>query len=147
MLPAAGSPAPNFELLDADSKPVSLKDFQGKWAVLYFYPKDLTPGCTIEAVDFTCFETDFRKANAVVLGVSKDSCESHQKFRAKKTLTIRLLSDPDTKMQKSYGVWGEKQFLGKKYMGTFRTTFLIDPKGKIAHIWEKSSRSGMQKMF
>lgn len=122
---------------DADGKNVCLKDYRGRWVVLYFYPKDLTPGCTLEALDFSTLKKDFEKKNAVILGVSKDSCESHQKFIDKKKLTIRLLSDPDSMIQKKFGVWRLKKFMCKEFTGTIRTTFLINPTGKIKKIWEK----------
>ncbi len=129
--------APDFTLSDAFDKPISLSNYKGKWVVLYFYPKDNTPGCTIEAIDFSKLKSNFEKNNAVVLGVSKDSCESHQKFIDKKGLTITLLSDPDSKVQKKYKVWQLKKMMGREYMGTVRTTFLIDPKGKIVEQWDK----------
>ncbi len=128
--------APDFTLLDSNNQPTSLKDFKSKWVVLYFYPKDNTPGCTVEAVDFTRLAKDFSKLNCVVLGVSKDSCSSHSNFSKLFNLGVILLSDPDGKMQIDYGVWGKKQFAGKEYMGTNRTTYLIDPTGKIVFIWE-----------
>jgi peroxiredoxin Q/BCP len=128
--------APNFSLPDSNGKNISLSSLLGKWVVLYFYPKDNTPGCTIEAVDFTHLAKDFSKLNCVVLGVSKDSCSSHSNFSKLFNLGVILLSDPDGKMQTDYGVWGKKQFAGKEYMGTTRTTYLIDPNGKIVFIWE-----------
>ena len=97
---------------------------------------------TIEAIDFSKYKAQFKKANAVILGVSKDDCKSHQKFIDAQKLTITLLSDPETAVQKLYGVWGKKKFMGREYMGTLRTTFLIDPKGKIAKIWENVSVKG-----
>ncbi|MFH1836184.1 MAG: thioredoxin-dependent thiol peroxidase [Methanobacteriota archaeon] len=130
-----GVKALDFCLKDAEGKNVCLKDYRGRWVVLYFYPKDLTPGCTLEALDFSVLKKDFEKKNAVILGVSKDSCESHQKFIDKKKLTIRLLSDPDSEVQKSYGVWRLKKFMGKEFTGTVRTTVLIDPTGKIMKVW------------
>ena len=140
-----GDKAPEFTLKDANEKEVSLKDFRGKWIVLYFYPKDNTPGCTIEAIDFTALKKEFEKKNAVILGVSKDNCKSHQKFIDGKKLTIMLLSDEDTKVNQKYGVWRLKKFMGREYMGTHRSTFLIDPKGKIAKIWEGVSPDGHAK--
>jgi peroxiredoxin Q/BCP len=138
----AGETAPDFALQDQDGKEVHLKDFKGKFVVLYFYPKDDTPGCTIEAIDFSTFKDQFKKANAVILGISKDDCKSHQKFIDKQKLTITLLSDPETAVQKLYGVWGKKKFMGREYMGTLRTTLLIDPKGKIKQVWESVSVKG-----
>lgn len=131
-----GKDALDFRLRDASKVLRSLTDFSGKWVILYFYPKDLTPGCTLEAIDFSGLRDDFSKLGAVVLGVSKDSCESHQRFIDKKALTITLLSDPDSKVQKDYGVWRMKKVLGKEFMGTVRTTILIDPEGVIRNIWD-----------
>ncbi len=130
-----GANAPEFILRDAYKNERKLSEFKGKWVVLYFYPKDNTPGCTIEALDFSALKLDFQENNAVVLGVSKDSCESHQKFIDDKGLAITLLSDLDASIQKKYGVWKPKKFMGKEFLGTVRTTYLIDPKGKIASIW------------
>jgi len=132
-----GDKAPAFCLPDAEGKKHCLKDYKGKYVVLYFYPKDNTPGCTLEAVDFSRFRKEFEGANAVILGVSKDSCESHQKFVDKHKLTITLLSDPDHKMQEMYGVWRPKKFMGREFLGTVRTTMLIDPHGVIIKIWDK----------
>ncbi len=140
-----GNSAPDFVLKDASGKEVSLKDFKGKWIVLYFYPKDNTPGCTIEALDFTALKKNFEKKNAVILGISKDNCKAHQKFIDGKKLTIMLLSDEDTKVNQKYGVWMLKKFMGREYMGTHRSTFLIDPKGKIAKIWYGVSPDGHAK--
>ena len=137
-----GDKAPEFTLKDTHGKDVSLKDFKGKNVVLYFYPKDNSPGCTIEAIDFSKLKSEFEKANAVILGVSKDSCESHQKFVDKQGLTITLLSDPDHKVQDSYDVWKPLKFMGREYLGTQRSTFLIDKTGKIARSWEKVSAKG-----
>jgi peroxiredoxin Q/BCP len=131
-----GQPAPDFTLPDQREEKVSLKDFRGKWVVLYFYPKDNTPGCTIEAKDFTKLKSQFDRLNAVILGVSRDSCQSHQKFVAGKKLAITLLSDTELSIQKRYGVWRPKKFMGKEFLGTIRSTFLIDPQGKIAKIWD-----------
>ena len=130
-----GASAPDFTLQDPSENSVSLKDFKGKWMVLYFYPKDNTPGCTVEAIDFTQELPDFKKLDAEILGVSPDSCKSHQKFIKGQKLKITLLSDPDHKMLEKYGVWQLKKFMGREYMGVVRSTFLIDPKGKIAHLW------------
>ncbi len=131
-----GQTAPDFCLLNQSEEKVCLKNFRGKWVVLYFYPKDNTPGCTIEALDFTKLKPEFESLNAVVLGVSKDSCQSHQKFISGKKLTIILLSDLETEVQKKYGVWRPKKFMGKEFLGTIRSTFLIDPEGKIARVWD-----------
>ena len=131
-----GQPAPDFSLPDQSQVKVSLKDFRGKWIVLYFYPRDNTPGCTIEAKDFTKLKPQFEKLNAVILGISRDSCQSHQKFVSGKRLTITLLSDTDSSIQKRYGCWRPKKFMGKEFLGTIRSTFLIDPQGMIARIWD-----------
>lgn len=140
--PKKGTTAPSFTLKDANEKKISLKDFSGKWVVLYFYPKDNTLGCTLEAMDFSTMLDDFRNLNAVVIGISKDSCDSHKKFIEKKDLTIRLLSDPDNKVQEDYGVWRPKKFMGREFLGTVRTTFLIDPNGKIAKTWNNVRAKG-----
>jgi thioredoxin-dependent peroxiredoxin len=132
-----GIEAPGFCIKDAYENEVCLKDYTGKWVVLYFYPKDRTPGCTMEALDFSQLKADFEKEDAVILGVSSDSCQSHQDFIDKEKLTIRLLSDPDAKVQKNYGVWKPIKVLGKEFLGTARTTFIIGPDGKIAKTWQK----------
>jgi peroxiredoxin Q/BCP len=134
--------APEFCLLDKDNKSVCLKDFNGKYVILYFYPKDNTPGCTTEAIGFTGILPEFQKLNAVVIGISPDSPESHAKFIEKKNLKVILLSDRDKEVLKSYGKWGKKKFRGKEYMGVTRSTFIIDTNGKIAHIWPKVSVKG-----
>jgi len=121
---------------------VRLSDYRGKWVVLYFYPKDDTPGCTIEAIEFTKALPQYQKINAEILGVSCDSCESHQKFINKKDLRITLLSDANKEVVQKYGVWGPKTFMGRSYQGITRSTFLIHPEGKIAHIWPKVSPEG-----
>ena len=112
-----------------------LADFAGQWLVLYFYPKDNTPGCSTEAIDFTALSPQFQQLNAVILGVSPDSEKSHCRFIEKHNLTIQLLSDPDHQLAEIYQVWGLKKFMGKEYMGIRRSTFLIDPQGNIAYIW------------
>lgn len=128
--------APPFTLLDAKEQKHSLQDYADKTVVLYFYPKDATPGCTIEALDFSKFKDEFKKHNAVIIGISKDDCKSHQKFIDKESLTILLLSDPDHKVQEKYEVWKELQFMGRKYMGTERSTFIIKD-GKIVKEYRK----------
>lgn len=130
-----GDAAPDFSLENESGKTISLKNLAGKWTVLYFYPKDDTPGCTIEAITFTKQLSSFEKMDGVILGVSPDSCESHQKFIKKHKLKVGLLSDPTHAMLESYGVWQLKKFMGREYLGVVRTTFLIDPKGKIACVW------------
>lgn len=137
-----GQSAVDFELKDGNNKVRKLSDYLGKWVVVYFYPKDMTPGCTIEAIEFSGFQKEFEENNAVILGISKDSCESHRKFADKKDLTIVLLSDPEAETQKKYGVWKPKKFMGKEFLGTVRTTFLIDPKGKIMKIWDNVKAGG-----
>lgn len=129
--------APEFTLPDQNDKPVSLKNFQGKWVILYFYPRDCTSGCTTEAKDFTANLKDLEKINAVVLGVSQDSTESHRKFIANYELNVTLLSDIEKKVMKQYGAWGMKKNYGKEYEGVIRSTFLISPKGEIAESWSK----------
>ncbi len=136
-LPETGALAPAFSLMNADEEPVSLEDFRGKWVVLYFYPKDNTPGCTTEALAFSALKGSFENAGAVILGVSPDSCKRHRNFIEKKSLTIQLLSDPEHHVLEMYGVWQLKKNYGREYYGVVRTSFLIDPDGKVAGIWEK----------
>lgn len=131
----AGNKAPDFCLPNQNSENVCLKDFKGKWIVLYFYPKDNTAGCKQEAVDFTFLKNDFEKNGAVILGISKDSVSSHQKFVEKADLSITLLADPELKVIKAYDVWQLKKFMGNENTGTVRTTFLINPDGCIEKIW------------
>jgi peroxiredoxin Q/BCP len=137
-----GKKAPAFCLIDKDEQKHCLKDFLGKWIVLYFYPKDNTSGCTREAVGFTEKKADFEKLNAVIVGVSPDSPASHARFVEKKNLNILLLSDPEHKVLMKYGVWQKKKLYGREYMGVVRSTFLIDPKGKIAAVWRKVKVNG-----
>ena len=125
----------NFTLPSTNNVNFSLEDSLGKYVVLYFYPKDDTPGCTIESKDFSKLNNLITKNNTIVLGISKDSIESHIKFIKKYKLKFNLLSDEKLSLIKKYGVWGKKSFLGKKYMGIIRTTFLINSKGKIHKIW------------
>ena len=132
-----GKPAPQFCLPNSDEVEICLKDLKGKWVVLYFYPKDNTPGCTTEALDFTTHLEEFEELGAVVLGVSPDSCESHRKFAQKKELKVTLLCDPNKEVLKAYGAWGIKKMYGKEYEGVIRTTYLIDPEGKVAAVWPK----------
>jgi peroxiredoxin Q/BCP len=129
-----GDPAPDFTSATQDGK-VSLQDFLGKQVVLYFYPRDETPGCTKEACAFRDAFGDFKQRGAVVLGVSTDTAKAHSKFAAKYKLPFPLLADEDRKIVQAYGVWGEKRFMGRKYQGTHRVTFLIDSEGKIKKIW------------
>ncbi len=132
-----GDPAPSFTALTTTGEEISLEKLQGKTVVLYFYPKDDTPGCTKEACGFRDQWSRYQEKGIIVLGVSKDSVTAHQKFTQKYTLPFPLLSDPDAVIANAYGVWGEKKFMGKTYLGVNRTTFLIDENGKIAHIWSK----------
>jgi peroxiredoxin Q/BCP len=132
-----GSAAPDFTLPRDGGGEVSLSGLKGKKVVLYFYPKDDTSGCTTEAVNFTAHLAAFEAAGAVILGVSKDSVASHDKFRKKHDLGVTLLSDADSDVCERYGVWAEKSMYGKKYMGIERSTFLIDGSGKVARAWHK----------
>jgi peroxiredoxin Q/BCP len=137
-----GTRAVDFCLPDADENRVCLNDFRGKWVVLYFYPKDNTSGCTLEAVDFTGMKKRFLERNAHVIGVSPDSTRSHCNFRDKHGLQITLLSDPDHTVLEKYGVWVLKKMYGREYHGVERSTFLIDPQGLIRHIWLKVKAKG-----
>ena len=132
-----GNVAPSFCAPNQDDVEICSRDLAGKWIVLYFYPKDLTPGCTTQACDFTDAHPQFDDLDAVILGVSPDNTEKHRKFIDSKDLTITLLSDSDKKMCENYGVWQLKKFMGKEYMGVVRSTFIINPEGKIAAIWDK----------
>lgn len=136
-MPKEGSMAPNFAAKDANSETVRLKDLRGQKVVLYFYPKDDTPGCTKEACSFRDAFADFKKSDIKVLGVSKDSEASHKKFAAKYKLPFTLLADPDHSIADAYGVYGEKKFMGRTYLGVKRVTFLIDEKGKVKKVFEK----------
>ena len=140
MLPAMlenGHAAPDFELQADDGKPVRLSRLKNKLVVLYFYPKDDTPGCTTEAKDFSGLKAKFAVAGAEVFGISPDSAASHDKFRCKHDLSVRLLADPDHAIAGKFGVWVEKSMYGKTYMGVERATFLIGKNGKVAKIWRK----------
>ena len=142
MSPEIESRAPQFSLLNKDSKNVSLSDFKGKWTVLYFYPKDNTSGCTKEAIDFTEQLAKFTSQKAVIIGISPDSPKSHQSFITKHALKIELLSDPDHIALKEYDVWQKKKMYGREYFGVVRTTFLISPEGVIKQKWEKVKVNG-----
>ena len=132
-----GTIAPDFSLLDQDGKERKLSDWRGKKVILYFYPKDNTPGCTKEACPFRDSYTELLKSNAIVVGVSKDLPQSHQKFIAKQNLNFILLSDPEHKVMEEYGAWGEKINYGKKSFGTIRSTYIIDEDGKIEKTFPK----------
>ena len=132
-----GDKAPAFTLPKNGGEETSLSQFADKYLILYFYPKDDTPGCTTEARDFTALKDEFHQAGARILGVSKDTVAMHEKFIAKHDLSIDLGSDEDGKMLEDYGVWVEKNMYGRKYMGIQRATFLINPAGDVAHIWPK----------
>ncbi|MEJ0053502.1 MAG: thioredoxin-dependent thiol peroxidase [bacterium] len=131
-----GGKAPAFSLPDQNGTVRSLADYLGKWMLIYFYPKDDTPGCTIEAKSVRDEFPHFEKLSAVVLGISTDPVASHEKFAKKYDLPFTLLSDEQKAVVESYGVWGAKKFMGREYEGTLRTSFLIDPEGKIAKIYE-----------
>lgn len=135
--PAIGAPAPLFAVPGAGGQTVDLAAMTGKTVVLYFYPKDDTPGCTTEAIDFTAAAADFAAANAVIIGVSKDTVAKHDKFIAKHELGVMLASDAEATICEDYGVWVEKAMYGKTYMGIERATFLIDAKGIVRQIWRK----------
>ena len=137
-----GETAPNFTLLSDEGKEVSLSDYHGKKVVLYFYPKDGTPGCTKEAQGFRDLVDEFAKENAVIIGVSKDSVKSHQKFKEKNNLPFPLLSDPEGKILDLYGVWKQRSMYGRTFMGTERTTFLIDQDGKVKKVYRKVKVKG-----
>jgi peroxiredoxin Q/BCP len=128
--------ASNFILPSTNQDNYSLKDSLGKYVILYFYPKDDTPGCTIETNDFNKLLSKFKKLDCEVYGISKDSLKSHNKFRNKYKIKFDLLSDQELKVLKKYKVWGKKKFMGREFMGIIRTTFLIDKKGKIIKIWD-----------
>ncbi|MGQ9842417.1 MAG: thioredoxin-dependent thiol peroxidase [Spirochaetota bacterium] len=130
-------PAPQCMLPDKDKQIVDIKHYKGRWVVLYFYPKDNTQGCILEAIDFTKSIEEFNKYNAVVVGISPDSPESHCRFYDKHNLNMILLSDSDHMVAKEYGVWKEKSMYGKKFMGIERSTFLIDPEGRVRAVWRK----------
>ncbi len=129
--------APDFTLPDQDGNMVTLSSFRGKKVILYFYPKDQTPGCTKEACSFRDHKTEIEKFNAIILGVSKDSGKSHLKFIAKQNLNFTLLSDEDHQVMELYGAWGEKVLYGKKSLGVIRSTFIIDENGTIIKRWAK----------
>ncbi len=137
-----GTQAPDFNLADQDGEQVSLGSLNGRWVVLYFYPKDDTPGCTTQACEFTDSIADFEGLDAAVLGCSPDSPEKHRTFIAKHDLKVRLLSDPEHHVMEAYGAWGEKNMYGRTSMGVIRSTVLIDPAGKVAAHWPRVKAKG-----
>ncbi len=137
-----GDTVPDFCLPNQDEEEICLRDIKGRWIVLYFYPKDNTPGCTTEACDFTAALPDFEGLKAIVLGVSPDSPRKHRNFIEKKDLKITLLSDEEKELCQTFGVWQLKKNYGREYMGVVRSTFIIDPDGKIAAKWEKVKVKG-----
>ena len=132
-----GDTVPDFCLPNQDEEEICLRDIKGRWIVLYFYPKDNTPGCTTEACDFTAALPDFEGLNAIVLGVSPDSPHKHRNFIEKKDLKITLLADEEKELCNLFGCWQLKKNYGREYMGVVRSTFIIDPDGKVAAKWEK----------
>ncbi|UFJ41292.1 thioredoxin-dependent thiol peroxidase [Brevibacillus humidisoli] len=137
-----GQPAPDFTLSASNGQTISLNQYRGKNVVLYFYPKDMTPGCTTEACDFRDYHPKFSELGTVVLGISPDDVASHDKFAAKYELPFPLLADPDHQTAEAYGVWVLKKMYGKEYMGIQRSTFIIDKDGRIAYVWPKVKVAG-----
>ena len=144
-MPEEGKKAPDFKLTDQNEKTISLSDYKGKNVILYFYPKDDTSGCTKEACSFRDDFPKFKRVDAVILGVSPDSVESHKKFVKKYNLNFSLLADENKEVIKKYDVWKEKSLYGRKYMGVERTTYIIDPEGKIKKIFRKVKVDGHNK--
>lgn len=140
--PVTGDAAPDFTLPTNGGGTITLSALKGRKIVLYFYPKDDTPGCTTEALEFTARKADFEAAGATIIGLSRDSVAAHDKFVAKRELSIPLASDSDGRVTDAYGVWVEKMNYGKKYMGIERSTYLIDAKGTIARVWRKVKVKG-----
>lgn len=136
-MPIVGSPAPEFTLQDQNGTEHSLSSYKGKWVLIYFYPKDDTPGCTKQACAIRDSWSEFKKMNCVVLGISTDSEKSHKKFEDKYALPFTLLADTEKSVVNAYGVWAPKKFMGREFLGTLRTSFLIDPEGKMAKVYEK----------
>lgn len=141
-IPSPGDTAPTFTAMRDGGESFSLRENTGKTVVLYFYPKDDTPGCTTEGIEFTGLIENFQKAGAIVVGVSRDTVKKHDKFRDKHGLEVALISDEDGSITENYGVWVEKSMYGKKFMGIERTTFLIDADGKIVRQWRKVKVAG-----
>ncbi len=142
---AAGQPAPDFVLPDENGVMRRLSDYRGRYVVLYFYPKDDTPGCTTEACEFRNAYADYERAGVVILGISPDSPRSHTRFKQKHQLPFPLLADEDHAVCQQYGVWGRKKFMGREYAGVLRTTFLIDPQGQIIKVFENVKPAGHAK--
>jgi peroxiredoxin Q/BCP len=142
MLPKKGTLAKNFTLADQEGKLHTLKEYRGKWVVLYFYPKDDTPGCTVEACQFRDNFPKFKRSKAVILGISVDSVKKHAKFVGKYELPFTLLADEEKEVVNLYGVWAKKKFMGREYMGILRTSFLINPEGKIVKVYEDVKPDG-----
>ncbi len=140
-----GDMVPKFELLDSDGNKVKSTDFKGKKYVIYFYPKDFTPGCTTEADEFSKNYNNFKKAGIEIVGISKDDVDSHKKFCEKMKIPFVLLADTKTEVSKKFGVWGKKKFMGREYMGVVRSTFLVDEKGKIFKSYPKVKAAGHAK--
>ena len=140
-----GDTVPKFELDDADGNKVKSSDFKGKKHAIYFYPKDFTPGCTIEADEFSKDYKKFQKAGIGIIGISPDDVNSHKKFCEKMKIPYRLLADTEKQVSKKFGVWGKKKFMGREYMGVFRSTFLVNDKGKIFKIYPKVKPAGQSK--
>lgn len=136
-MPKPGELAPDFELLSDEDQPTRLSDFHGRYVVLYFYPRADTPGCTTEACGFRDDYSMYEERGVVILGISPDTVTKQSKFKTKHTLPFTLLADPENQVSEAYGVWGLKKFMGREHMGVHRTTFLIDPEGKIVQVFEK----------
>jgi len=132
----------DIKVLNEAEQEVSLRDHLGSWVVVYFYPRDNTPGCTLEAEGFRDMKLKFSRRKAVILGVSKDSCKSHQKFIDGKKLNFSLVADTKHELMEAFGTWQKKKFMGREYIGTTRSTFLVDPEGTIVHVWESVKPAG-----